>query len=367
MSSGFVISDRKLQCGHGPKTVENLGIPIRRHAEITTLQCGHGPKTVENHAGLWRHGCRHKSFNAATARRPWRTVCGRRPSLRSKRLQCGHGPKTVENDRAHRRLGLQGGEASMRPRPEDRGERVALFVNVLQLATPASMRPRPEDRGEHLGLGLNRFVARPSFNAATARRPWRTDSAILTSSAAISLQCGHGPKTVENLRLEGAQRPSPVASMRPRPEDRGERDVDCGTDGLGIASMRPRPEDRGEHARRPTWTTTPGFNAATARRPWRTSTKTLGTTGTSCFNAATARRPWRTQPQAPAPTPPELQCGHGPKTVENGRCRRPHGGPSLRFNAATARRPWRTRKSSSPRKRRWLQCGHGPKTVENHI
>ncbi len=162
------------------------------------------------------------------------------------------------------------------------------------------------------------------------------------------------------------------ASMRPRPEDRGERPTTRRRwNSVSAASMRPRPEDRGEQDRRGrTRLEQEGFNAATARRPWRTKGSPTAhdatheasmrprpedrgepairggpTSGADGFNAATARRPWRTSrrerslPQDIA----MLQCGHGPKTVENLIA----GTPCVLsrdwcFNAATARRPWRT-------------------------
>ena len=160
-------------------------------------------------------------FNAATTRRPWRTL------LRG----VGHADRRV---------------ASMRPRPEGRGER---------RASPSRSAAR-----------------RRSFNAATTRRPWRTRptpaardgksgasmrprpegrgerSAGRTSRRrARRLQCGHDPKAVENHRKGKRAGRAVGASMRPRPEGRGE---------LPAAS-----------ASAPTWR---GFNAATTRRPWRT-------------------------------------------------------------------------------------------------
>ena len=83
--------------------------------------------------------------------------------------------------------------------------------------------------------------------------------------------------------------------------------------------MRPRPEGRGERT----------ADAADAMLD-------------AGFNAATARRPWRTGRDAAMPRAPAmLQCGHGPKAVENRRLR-----------------AWSSRRTQ-------LQCGHGPKAVEN--
>src|SRR6202011_4827290 len=136
-------------------------------------------------------------------------------------LQCGHGQKTVENCGGCARR-PPGQKASMRPRPEDRGE----LRRPVPLHCPpqqASMRPRPEDRGEHpcpVAFGADQgelqcghgqktvenkyycyeFEPDQSFNAATARRPWRTSV---------------GPNNSARMVRH--------ASMRPRPEDRGER------------------------------------------------------------------------------------------------------------------------------------------------
>ncbi len=211
------------------------------------LQCGHDPKAVEN---LWRRGCRPRRrprFNAATTRRPWRT-----------------------RGNAHATGRLDDG-ASMRPRPEGRGER----------------RRRK---------GRQVFIAR--FNAATTRRPWRTPKARILSNRERQLQCGHDPKAVENPRRGRPRRGRPPASMRPRPEGRGEHTPPQNDSARNGPSMRPRPEGRGElpqpfqaRACAPR-----AFNAATTRRSWRTRERAIRrTAATRGFNAATTRRPWRTR------------------------------------------------------------------------
>src|SRR5262249_58015708 len=69
-----------------------------------------------------------------------------------------------------------------------------------------------------------------------------------------------------------------------------------------------------------------------------------GLPGPTSFNAATASRPWRTSSiLTQVHQPPQLQCGHGLSTVENVTyCR-------------------------SRRRAHVLQCGHGLSTVENPI
>ena len=60
------------------------------------LQCGHDPKAVENIELTTADGAR---FNAATTRRPWRTLPRDGRLASGDGLQCGHDPKAVENRR----------------------------------------------------------------------------------------------------------------------------------------------------------------------------------------------------------------------------------------------------------------------------
>ena len=168
----FRLPTGNLQCGHGPKTVENMHLPVlhrlrprpsmrprsKDRGELPeleccqlyceVLQCGHGPKKVENPESNRSNGGNSLSFNAATVQRPWRT------------------PARAEMVIGHV-------AASMRRRSKDRGE------------GPRSRCPS---------------MARKSFNAATVQRPWRTTVPPSVPSLERQLQCGHGPKTVENLR-----------------------------------------------------------------------------------------------------------------------------------------------------------------------
>jgi len=161
------------------------------------LQCGHDPKAVEN-----------PPISSAQHRQ-------------NRQLQCGHDPKAVENLRK-------------------------IIGNPLR--GKASMRPRPEGRGEQR-KGKEGDGPAPSFNAATTRRPWRTCAPPYSHFARWMLQCGHDPKAVENLGNRSECLVARRASMRPRPEGRGERKKD--------PVETPAQEKR--------------FNAATTRRPWRTT------------------------------------------------------------------------------------------------
>ena len=263
-------------------------------ARCEMLQCGHDPKAVENRGHDPRTSRRPPRFNAATTRRPWRThprdqavaaslkasmrprpegrgeLFGRRqPHAPIIELQCGHDPKAVENTEKEPNTSsswaLQCGH-------DPKAVENKIQKDGLTLIFHASMRPRPEGRGERrrrrrspskdsrLQCGHDPKAVENRTSAATLRTGTRR------------LQCGHDPKAVENGANAAGWGRLVWASMRPRPEGRGElRDlVDVGTrDG--------------------------GFNAATTRRPWRT--------------VLLAKPPARMETV--------LQCGHDPKAVEN--------------------------------------------------
>ena len=183
-------------------------------------------------------------FNAATTRRPWRTPGPWQPSSNRTRLQCGHDPKAVENTMAGetRERTWDGFNAATTRRPwrtDGRGRELS--------ASDASMRPRPEGRGER------RSWPKPargsgSFNAATTRRPWRTSTAA-GCCRECRLQCGHDPKAVENAgRL--ATWPARTRRLQCGHDPKAvENAAAAMADDRGRASMRPRPEGRGERRR----------------------------------------------------------------------------------------------------------------------
>ena len=85
-----------LQCGHSPKAVENVSTAKTCLLRAVKLQCGHSPKAVENHIQKSSQADRKGCFNAATARRPWRTSCviwiiesPRKASMRPQPEGCG--------------------------------------------------------------------------------------------------------------------------------------------------------------------------------------------------------------------------------------------------------------------------------------
>ncbi len=237
----------KLQCGHGTKAVENpsgrrprspirIGFnaatarrpwrtvdPRRRaYRQRTALQCGHGTKAVENSTvGCHAAGQYPSGFNAATARRPWRTRAGASSAPRGALLQCGHGTKAVENaspsDSAKLLyVELQCGHGTKAV--ENTRDAVRSVRRLV-----ASMRPRHEGRGE---LGHHEGIA--AHRRSASMRPRHE---------------GRGERRCRRMRLAVG----PDASMRPRHEGRGEPEaVIAKLVNVRQASMRPRHEGRGE-------------------------------------------------------------------------------------------------------------------------
>ena len=157
-------------------------------------------------------------FNGATSSRTWKQEVEEYIEARDKKLQWSHVLTNVETQPRDYldRSGLQ--DASMEPRPHERGNVVAgasctdearrfngatssrtwkpcavgLAVWVLLLA---SMEPRPHERGNACSVHWRSFRLN-SFNGATSSRTWKPEL-LLDRGAAV------------------------VASMEPRPHERG--------------------------------------------------------------------------------------------------------------------------------------------------
>ena len=398
---------------------------------------GRGERLIgPQQAGL-QHG-----FNAATTRRPWRAIDPpARPPEKGDGLQCGHDPEAVESDQRGRRAG-DDRNASMRPRPGGRGERYStaltdLLVRSFNAATTrrpwralAGRTERNCERGFNAAttrrpwraaLAAQKAACRAGFNAATTRRPWRTP----WRPWRCRQRCGFNAATTRRpwraggvCKIKGAVA---LASMRPRPGGRGERNrrsfrrsssatLQCGHDPEAVESrsvhgcrLSRRSRFNAATTRRP-WRAAAagaaakqaaqgGFNAATTRRPWRATRPRRGPGCGKRFNAATTRRPWRASTNSPMAFQVGvwLQCGHDPEAVESdmrppncglGRSEasmrpRPGGRGEPRrvgrrgkgmasFNAATTRRPWRAfERVTRPTDGGKLQCGHDPEAVES--
>ena len=161
-------------------------------------------------------------------------------------LQCGHSPKAVENNAA-------GGKSKRE--------------------MTASMRPQPEGCGEHRAR-LFICLGCEGFNAATARRLWRTADSLRKIKREILLQCGHSPKAVENPRLRSLRggRGSLQCGHSPKAVENAQlsefelhASLQCGHSPKAVENQPVDPA--------PCFATCFGFNAATARRLWRTETR----------------------------------------------------------------------------------------------
>src|SRR5207249_3056099 len=134
----------------------------------------------------------------ATARSPWRTpavgaggVDGVHASMRPR---LGRRGEPVRRERAGAVP-----EASMRPRLGRRGERgwgPAVWYQRMSFNAATARSPWRTVQTER----LLRFGTR-CFNAATARSPWRTPQGSARSTQLPLLQCGHGSVAVENTAV----------------------------------------------------------------------------------------------------------------------------------------------------------------------
>src|SRR5579884_3366763 len=136
-----------------------------------------------------------KSFNAAPARSPGRTLPSGRELRYRDVLQCGPGSLAGENVAAHEhnRRGSAGFNAAPARSP-GRTARPPLDAGGDGIA---SMRPRLARRGEPIHT-RPRSPPAYSFNAAPARSPGRTPVASLARAQIEQLQCGPGSLAGEN-------------------------------------------------------------------------------------------------------------------------------------------------------------------------
>ena len=233
-------------------------------------------------------------------------------------LQCGHDPKAVENTSGNGNDCLDPAQASMRPRPEGRGERRTLTPVGRSISFNAATTRRPwrttkvGKRHSPTGRSFNAATTRRpwrtqcvswyhampfrGFNAATTRRPWRTPLRQGCSTWSRLLQCGHDPKAVGTLTKRSHLTGRLLLQCGHDPKAVENRGDSVGRSAFRAASMRPRPEGRGEPLARSAWVyCSRSFNAATTRRPWRTIDRSaFNGLHPRSFNAATTRRPWRT-------------------------------------------------------------------------
>ncbi len=188
--------------------------------------------------------------------------------------------------------------------------------------SPASMGPRSEDRGWLLHVEERR-------------------------AAALRLQWGHDPKTVDgSKRCPGPISP-PSASMGPRSEDRGwSRRSRAGRGSANTASMGPRSEDRG-------WA---GGECHPLPRCARVAS----------MGPRSEDRGWG-PPKTP-PTEGQRSASMGPRSEDRGwrptQDARPPGRHPASMGPRSEDRGWT--RCAAPRRCFiwWLQWGHDPKTVD---
>ena len=299
--------------GVGPADARGAGaggVGLAAGASAAARQCHY--RNARRGRLMDNYGCRIRNtgFNAATARRPWRTIARHKYIIAKHVLQCGHGLRAVENvTSVWRRCGagrLQCGHG-LRAVENMKGEETSL---------PGSSR----------------------FNAATAFVPWRTVGGIVTAGGEKGLQCGHGLRAVENRtrwsRPRRTGRFNAATAFVPWRTKTVTRDLNGRRSSFNAATAfvpwRTQRCWRNIVLRRAC------FNAATAFVPWRTQTM-LATSPSfgACFNAATAFVPWRT-PVMLAGLSYGASMRPRPCAVENQRCQRAVASGRQGFNAATA-------------------------------
>ena len=156
--------------------------------------------------GHRRQPCSHAPdrFNAATTRRPWRTLPFFLYTPNTNELQCGHDPKAVENFSECVR-DAKGHCASMRPRPEGRGEPQDRLEQVLHFRLQCGHDPKAvENEAYHHEEGAGTVMLQCGHDPKAVEN----HGSIRARHAGSSLQCGHDPKAVENVSS-----PSKKASM----------------------------------------------------------------------------------------------------------------------------------------------------------
>ena len=267
----------------------NLAVDAGGEGRHQALQFGHGTSAVETEQATGRTAsCR--SFNSATAHRPWKHRALLRPLAAHGRLQFGHGTSAVETrvwgKISPQRGTLQFGHGTSAVETH-RGKAEA------QDSILASIRPRHIGRGNRPATShrLNQTV---SFNSATAHRPWKRADVAFPDVAMNSLQFGHGTSAVET-------------SMR--------RDGRAGVGPRFNSATAHRPWKHGCcHDLPPCGCC---FNSATAHRPWKRWPASSMANARRGFNSATAHRPWKLVIQITVNVVfVGLQFGHGTSAVE---------------------------------------------------
>ena len=180
------------------------------------------------------------------------------------------------------------------------------------------------------------------FNGATARRPWkRRGCSMMMTWSSGWLQWSHGSEAVETWTPE-----QHAEVKRWLQWSHGSEAVE--TRGSAHSPRRQR-----------------CFNGATARRPWKPPYGQKCGRGWRSFNGATARRPWKRMSRSGKDTSTgPLQWSHGSEAVET---RRPGsiraGIPLLQWSHGSEAVETRSRDTQT-RATEGLQWSHGSEAVE---
>ena len=253
------------------------------------------------------------------------------------------------------------------------------------------MEPRPHERGN--SASARSRSASTSFNGATSSRTWKPAPATTTPRASRGLQWSHVLTNVETTPRQQARRAANLASMEPRPHERGNptsaraptsccrplqwshvlTNVEtCGPRarcGKGtrsfngatssrtwkrfrtrqpprrvhLASMEPRPHERGNPCwPRRTAATSLRFNGATSSRTWKRRRLLPPHRHRLGFNGATSSRTWKPIYLRDGFTCAGwLQWSHVLTNVETAFSRRRRGQDHGSFNGATSSRTWK--------------------------
>ena len=286
--------------------------PVSRHNQRRRLQWGHGLAAVDGACPTMR-ATRHRSFNGATALRPWTAEHGWPQPRKSSWLQWGHGLAAVDG-RCEYGVIAEPTPASMGPRPCGRGRRPK--SGRRRVPCMASMGPRPCGRGRRVnarngdraaaelqwGHGLAAVDGRSPkqnppariwcFNGATALRPW---TALAPSRCMPSWKCFNGATALR-----------PWTDRIPAQRD-GRR---CGLQwGHGLAAVDGLVPDRvAELVEELQW----GHGLAAVDGRFCAG----GAVFACCFNGATALRPWTAAALPHHAAGELLQWGHGLAAVD---------------------------------------------------
>ena len=181
-----------------------------------------------------------QGFNGATPNRAWKHYWRERYARQKAELQWSHAQSSVETlDSVAERF--KSGEASMEPRPIERG-------NPRRHGSPArggraSMEPRPIERGNH--HSARRVALCDLLQWSHAQSSVETFLFVVCCLCNFPLQWSHAQSSVETLEAENIPERINDASMEPRPIERGNNGDRSRRVIAERASMEPRPIERG--------------------------------------------------------------------------------------------------------------------------